>query len=45
VGQTVQANTLAFDKVIAANNSETGGLLFKLQNSGDVTYSQIKSVF
>ena len=45
LGKTVEANTLAFDKVIAANNSTTGGLLFKLQNSGDVTYSQIKSVF
>lgn len=45
LGQTVQAITLAFDKVIAANNSEKGGLLFRLQNNGDVTYSQIKSVF
>jgi flagellar basal-body rod modification protein FlgD len=45
LGQTVQATTLAFDKVIAANNSATGSLLFKLQNNGDVAYSQIKSVF
>lgn len=45
LGQTVQATTLAFDKVIAASNSEKGGLLFRLQNNGDVAYSQIKSVF
>jgi flagellar basal-body rod modification protein FlgD len=45
LGQTVQATTLAFDKVIAANNSATGSLLFKLQNNGDVAHSQIKSVF
>ena len=45
LGQTVQATTLAFDKVIAANNSATGSLLFKLNLNGDVAYSQIKSVF
>ena len=45
LGQPVQANTLTYDKVIGTDNSSKGNQLFKLQNSGDVTYSQIKSVF
>lgn len=45
LGQTIQANTLSFDKVISTSSSSTGGLMLKLQNSGDVTYSQIKSVY
>lgn len=45
LGQTVQANTLAYDKVVSTANSTAAGLSFKLQNNGDVTYSQIKSVF
>lgn len=45
LGQPVQATTLTYDKVVSAANSLTTGLLFKLQNTGDVTYSQIKSVY
>ena len=45
LGQPVQATTLTYDKVVSAANSLTTGLLFKLQNTGDVTYSQITSVY
>lgn len=45
LGQPVQVTTLTYDKVVSAANSLTTGLLFKLQNTGDVTYSQIKSVY
>lgn len=45
LGQAVQANTMAYDKVVSTANSTAAGLLFKLHNSGDVSYSQIKSVF
>ncbi|WP_090142497.1 flagellar hook assembly protein FlgD [Limnohabitans sp. DM1] len=45
LGQPVQANTMAYDKVVSTANSTPAGLSFKLQNSGEVSYSQIKSVF
>jgi flagellar basal-body rod modification protein FlgD len=45
LSQTVQANTLAYDKVVSTANSTAGGLSFKLLNNGDVSYSQSKSVY
>ena len=45
LGQPVMANTMTYDKVISSSYSTAAGLSFKLQNNGDVNYSQIKSVF
>ena len=45
LGQAVQAQTMAYDKVVSTANSTAAGLSFRLQNSGDVSYSHIKSVY